>query len=129
MRISEILVEAHQSRKQIKDDYGGTIIIVPDPDKINNPSKFSISYINQNIASFYGVKDRLIGIDSHGHIGKPEPHLHVLQSKKDKSKGYIKSSENLIEFPFSLNLNIFFGVYNALIRKYKEDKNAKNYKK
>ena len=88
-------------------------------------TKFSISYVNQEMAKYYNVKERILGYDSHGHTGKLEPHIHL----PFKKKGYVsldKSTMTLKPNQFRVILKIFLEIHSALLNRYEQDiKNGK----
>jgi hypothetical protein len=126
MRITEIIVESpRMSRLVVPDSYGGFIKIEPNPDETETPTKFSISYINPTMATFYGVNSRILGYDSHGHLGYPQPHFHGF--KRKSRDGYFTAPSSSMTLQFSENINLFYGMYFALINRYEQDtKNGTN---
>jgi hypothetical protein len=121
MKISEIVETGEVPPKVIPDDLGGFIKIYPNPDLVSTDAVFSFSYINNEMAKFYKILPRVIGYDSFGHQGKPEPHLHIFQ--KDKNKGHLKS-------PVILNhevaMSLFMELYGIVTTKFERDNNEKN---
>lgn len=118
MRAHEFIAETGNDVKVIPDNYGGDIRIRPDP-KINpRPNTFSISYINETMARCYGIQPRILGFDSHGHRGYPDPHLHVLSRKK---KDQINLGNSIMRHSYLVILTTFFELYSAIILKFKKD--------
>ena len=107
----------------MRDDLGGIVKIDPNPDNANMDSKFSISYINHDIAKFYKINPRILSYDRYGHHGRPDPHLHIFQKLKNKSNGYLKAPNDL---SFLLAYNIFNGLYEQIIKKYQRDLNERD---
>jgi hypothetical protein len=126
MRIYEILAETRSTRHIIKDVYGGILKFEPDPTTIITPypKKFSMAYINPTIARFYNVDNRLIGFDSHGHLGMPQPHLHAFT--RNNRSGYYDINHDVMKNLFSKNIEIFQELYVALINRYTRDTNNGN---
>jgi hypothetical protein len=120
MRAYEFIFEGKLTPKIINDDIGGYIKILPNPDELSDMSKFSIVYINHDIAKFYKIAPRIIGIDSHGHIGVVEPHLHLFQKSKYNGQYDIKMQE----IDFNTALRMFQDVLNAVKERYIKDKNG-----
>ena len=124
MKIYELLNETGKiPPKQMRDDLGGIIKIDPDPDKADMNSKFSISYINHDIAKFYNINPRILSYDRYGHRGVSEPHLHIFQKLKNKSDGYLDAPKDL---PFLAAYDIFNGLYEQIIKQYQRDINERN---
>jgi hypothetical protein len=119
MLIREIIVESSKDEWICHDKLGGFVKIRPDPRISSKPDTFSMSYINNTIAKFYGVSPRILGYDSHGHRGLPQPHLHGFStSRKD---GYFKMDQSVLNHDYRVSIKIFFGLYTTLIHKYKQD--------
>ena len=122
MKISDILPETSPYALTTKDEYGGFIKFEPNPKIILSPTKFSIAYINVEIASFYNVDNRLLGYDSHSHKGILEPHIHAFSKLKNKKKVYLDLNKNIIDVAsYRQNIEIFYGPYIALIKTYLRD--------
>jgi len=118
MFIKEIIKEIKLRPLIIKDEYGGFLKIQPNPSLNQNPTRFSLAYINESMAKFYGIHPRILGLDSHGHRGIPEPHLHGFTNK---NKGYFKLKNEVLEHSFETIVETFYGLYSSLIDKYQED--------
>jgi hypothetical protein len=120
MKIREIIGESGSISINTKRDYyGGMIKLEPDPTIIKIPSRFSLSYINSSIAQYYKIDNRIIGLDSHGHSGKFEPHLHLFS--KTKNSGYFKSPLQLVDWKYEHIIDLFYNLYFAFLKRYTKD--------
>lgn len=112
---------------KIFDDVGGYIKIDPNPEIVKNSTRISITYINTNIASYYGIDPRILAYDSHGHRGLSsfDPHFHLFQ--KNKSNGYynvkIHSDHKIMH---KIYIELFHLILEHIIIKYLKDINDEN---
>jgi hypothetical protein len=120
MKIDEIILENNFKSLRIKDSYGGEIIIRPDPTVHSSPEKFSLSYINKQIAKHFKVQDRILGLDSHGHLGIPEPHLHGFSA--NKYRGYYRLNKEILNYSFESLVQVFYELYAEVINRYEREK-------
>ena len=118
MRAHEFIRESGNDTAIIHDAHGGFIKLRPNPAINKNPLVFSMSYINNIMANFYNVNPRILGFDSHGHRGIPEPHLHGFSKRKMHQ---IKLRSSVVEISYEVLVSTFYGLYAALISKFNED--------
>ena len=124
MRAREFVSETGDDILIIRDAYGGFLKFRPNPELNNEPLVFSMSYINKEMAKFYGVSPRILGFDSHGHRGIPEPHLHGFSKRKSDQ---IKLRDSTTQVSYEVLVSTFFSLYSALILKFNKDSiNVKN---
>jgi hypothetical protein len=116
MRAREFIVDGVLKSKIIRDNIGGFIKIHPDPDNYHTFTKFSMVYINTQMGNYYGINNRIIGIDTHDHVGY-NPHL----MQRNNKIGYYRID---IMIDFMLARHLFFGILTAIQKRYLGDINA-----
>lgn len=116
MKIHEILLE-EKFRDVIGNSKTGKIKLEYDLDPVTKKysGKFSIAYINTQMANFYSLKNgRILGIDNMGHNGKVEMHCHL------RNRYLALPNLNHVTYPMMLDMFIDFIV--AIKIMYKRDK-------
>ena len=119
MRIHEILLEDKQ-RKVEGDSRTGLIKLEYEIDPVTKKyfGKFSLAYINIEMAKFYAQKDsRILGIDTMGHRGIVEMHCHF--------RNKYLAVPNLNSTPYPVALVTFMEWVEVIEEIYRRDKNEK----
>ena len=107
-------------RKDIGNSITGLIKLEYDYDLSSKrySGKFSLTYINLTISSFYNLKNgRILGIDNMNHHGKIEVHWHL------HDKYLSVPSLNGLTYPQIVDKFYYF--VKVITEKYIQDKNAK----